>query len=64
MSALHQTLMERVEELIESHKSRELRSTTGHEAAIDELALRTEGLAKAVREIALELEKLAGSRVG
>ena len=62
MSSLDQTLIERVDELIQSYRSREIRSTTGQEAAIDELARRSEGLERAVREIALELERLAASR--
>ena len=59
MEALDVTLYVRVEELISSHKIEELRSTTGSRVLISELASRTEGLEKAIREIALEVEKLS-----
>ena len=59
MEALDVSLYQRVEELIDSHKIEELRSTTGSRVLISELASRTEGLEKAIREIALEVEKLS-----
>jgi len=55
--------MERVDELIQPRKPLEwgspLVSTTPISVAVQELALRTEALAKAVREIALEVQKLS-----
>jgi hypothetical protein len=62
MNSLEQTLDERVGELILSHKGRQLLSTTGTRAAIEELAARSEGLEQAIRQLALELEQLAGSQ--
>ena len=62
MEALDVSLYQRVEELIDSHKIEELRSTTGSRVLISELASRTEGLEKAIREIALEVQKLSASR--
>ena len=62
MEALDVSLYQRVEELIDSHKIEELRSTTGSRTLISELASRTEGLEKAIREIALEVQKLSASR--
>jgi hypothetical protein len=62
VEALDVSLYQRVEELIDSHKIEELRSTTGSRVLISELASRTEGLEKAIREIALEVQKLSGSR--
>ena len=59
MEALDVSLYQRVEELIDSHKIEELRSTTGSRVLISELASRTEGLEMAIREIALEVEKLS-----
>jgi hypothetical protein len=62
VEALDVSLYQRVEELIDSHKIEELRSTTGSRVLISELAHRTEGLEKAIREIALEVQKLSASR--
>ena len=59
METLEQTLYVRVEELISSHKSEEFRSTTGSRTLITELAARNAGLEKAIREIALEVHRLA-----
>lgn len=58
--ATHETLSERVDDLIRQHRVVEplLATTTTHEA-IQELIARSEGLEKAVREIALEVEELA-----
>ena len=61
MEALDVTLYQRVEELIDSHKVEELRSTTSSRVLISELAVRSEGLEKAIREIALEVQRLSGS---
>ena len=62
MKALDETLYERVDDLISSHKLEELRSTTGSRVLISELAVRSEGLEKAIREIALEVQRLAASQ--
>lgn len=59
---MDESLSARVEELIQSHQGSELLSTTGTEATIAELALRSEGLTRVVREIAREVEKLAASQ--
>jgi hypothetical protein len=65
MEELDQTLFERVDELIDTHKDRELQSTVGLQATVDELVLRNQGLESAIREIALEVEKLrAAARTG
>jgi len=50
--------MVRVDEIIRSHQ-KPILSTTGHQDAIEELARRYDGLEIAVREIALEVQKLA-----
>lgn len=60
--ALEVTLYERVDELIRSHKGQQLLSTTGSRGSIEELAARTEGLEKAIREIALDVQKIAAAR--
>jgi len=59
MDALTNTLSGRVDEIIRAHRAQRLMSTTGKQAAIDELTRRLAGLEEAVREIALELEKHA-----
>jgi hypothetical protein len=63
LGTLADTLMERVDELIQPSKPLEwgspLLSTTPISVAVQELALRTEALSKAVREIALEVQKLS-----
>jgi hypothetical protein len=53
--------MDRVDEAIRSHQ-KPILSTTGHQDAIEELARRYDGLELAVREIALEVQKLATSQ--
>ena len=63
MKALDETLYERVDDLISSHKLEELRSTTGSRVLISELAVRSEGLEKAIREIALEVQRLSASQL-
>jgi hypothetical protein len=61
MEDVYESLSERVEELIGAHKH-PLLSSTGEHVAIRELIARSEGLEKAVREIAQEVEELARSR--
>lgn len=66
MESLSATLYERVEGRLSSHKgsgAEPLLATTGTYAAIHELIARTEGLEEAVREIALEVERLAATHV-
>ena len=63
METLGGTLCERVDELIRSQRQ-PLLSTTGSQVAIGELIARSEGHEKAIREIALEVEKLAASQEG
>ena len=58
MELLDETLSERVDDVIRSHKCL-LLSTTGSQAALAELVRRSEGLEQAIREVALEVEKLA-----
>lgn len=55
------TLSERVNEMLRSYEDSPLLSTTGTQAAISELAARTRGLERAMREIALEVQKLSSS---
>ena len=55
-------LMAHVDELIESHRTEALLSTTSTTAAIGELARRNEGLEQAIRVLALAVENLAGTR--
>jgi CBS domain-containing protein len=57
-----ETLCVRVDELIRCHKHRPLLWTTGSRGLIEELATRSEGLEEAVREIALEVQKIAASQ--
>jgi hypothetical protein len=61
MEGVYETLYERVDELIGAHKH-PLLSTTGTHAALDELIARVEGHEEAIREIAREVEELAGGR--
>jgi hypothetical protein len=57
-----ETLLERVDELIDAQKGHQsFPSTT---AQIEELAARSERLEKAIREIALEVQKLSASQEG
>jgi hypothetical protein len=56
------TLSERVDELLRSYENVQLLSTTGTQAAISELAARTRALELAMREIALEVQRLTSSR--
>jgi hypothetical protein len=64
METLTETLMERVAELLPARNAppewgNPLLSTTPTPIAIRELAVRTEALENAVREIALEVQKLS-----
>ena len=59
--ALEPALSERVEALLHPYGVRPLLSTYGTQAAIAELAARTRGLERAMREITLEVEKLRAS---
>ena len=58
------TLLERVDKLIEAQKSQQLLSTTATPVAIAELAARSDGLEQALREIAVEVQRLAAAREG
>jgi hypothetical protein len=58
VDTLNATLMDRVDEVIRAHQ-KPILSTTGHQDAIEELARRIVGLEIAVRDIALEVQKLA-----
>ena len=60
--ATHETLSERVDDLIREHRVvQPFLATTTTPEAIRELIARSEGLEKAIREIALEIEELARS---
>jgi hypothetical protein len=61
MEMLETSLRGRVGEVLDAHKSREFLSTTGLEARVDELVLRTRGLEQALTELAAEVERLAGA---
>ena len=61
---LDETLCERVDELLRTHKREPLLSTTGSRAFIAELAARSDGLEEAIREIALEVQEVAASQKG
>jgi hypothetical protein len=54
-----ESLVAHVEQLLESHRTQELLSTTGTAAAVGELARRNEGLEQAIRAVALAVENLA-----
>ena len=63
METLTGTLLERVDELIEGRRSHQpLLSTTATSVAIAELMARSEGLEQALREIALEVQRLSAAR--
>jgi hypothetical protein len=62
METLTGTLSQRVDELVRAHQAKPLLSTLGTAASIEELTRRYVGLERAVREIALEVEKLASPR--
>jgi len=58
MKALSDTLTQRVEDLIESHHHERLLTTTAARVVMDELVERNDGLEQAVRELALEVQRL------
>jgi hypothetical protein len=58
MQTLDQTLSERVDEVIRSHKGQPLLSTTGPQVALGELMSRVQGLEEVVRTLAAEVERL------
>ena len=62
MNGLETTLVDRVDEVLVAHKERELRSTTGLQATVDELVIRMQGLEQALYEIAVEVQRLAEVR--
>ncbi len=62
METLADTLVERVDKLIQARKE-PLLSTTSTSIAIQELVARTEALENAVREIALDVQKLAARQL-
>jgi hypothetical protein len=57
METVDEALSNRVDAAIQAHK-RAVLSTSGPTTAIAELVTRLEGLEKAIREVALEVEKL------
>ncbi len=59
MESLSDALTQRVEDLIESHHHETLLTTTPVRVVIHELFERNEGLEQAVRELALEVQRLA-----
>ena len=61
METLSETLTKRVEGLIESHHHEKLLTTTGTRTLVCELLERNEGLELVVRELALEVERLAAT---
>jgi len=61
MQSLDLTLLERVDEVLDAHKGDEVRSTTGLQAAVNELALRNRGLEQALHEIAAEVQRLSAA---
>ncbi len=68
MEGLTHTLMERVNNLVHARDAapewgNPLLSTTPTSLAIRDLAVRTEALEKAMREIALEVQKLSASEL-
>jgi hypothetical protein len=59
MEALSDTLIQRVDDLIESHHHERLLTTTSVRVVMHELVERNEGLEQAVRELALQVEELS-----
>lgn len=58
MEGLSGTLAEHVEELLRSCRGKEIQTTTGTQAAVEELIVRSDGLERIIRELAAELERL------
>jgi hypothetical protein len=61
VDSLDATLGDRVDEVIRAHQ-KPILSTTGNQDAIEELVRRLVGLEMAVREIAIEVQRLAASQ--
>ena len=61
METLTGTLLERVDKLIEAQKGQPLLSTTATPIAIAALAARSAALEQALREIAVEVQRLAAA---
>lgn len=59
METLDTSLLARVNDVIDAHTGRELLSTSGLQASVDELVRRNRGLELALQEIAAEVQKLA-----
>lgn len=59
MEAVSDALTQRVEDLIDSHHHEKLLTTTSVRVVMHELVERNEGLEQAVRELALEVQRLA-----
>ena len=63
VETLTETLLERVNKLIEAQQGHEpLLSTTPTPVAIGKLAAQSQGFEQALREIAVEVQKLSASR--
>ena len=60
MEGVYETLSARVDKLMGRPHKRPLLSSTGDHAAISELISRNKRLERAIREIAREVEELAG----
>jgi hypothetical protein len=63
LETLTDTLIDRVDKLVQASKA-PLLSTTPISVAVRELATRTEALENAMREIALEVQKLSAQAKG
>lgn len=63
MKSLNTSLEDRVRDVLEEHKTRELLSTTGRQATLDELVTRIAGLEQALIEIAAEVERVAAKSI-
>jgi hypothetical protein len=61
VETVNQTLTQRVDDLIDASRREKLLSTTGTRTAVEELIGRNEGLERIVRELALEVERLAAA---
>jgi hypothetical protein len=55
---LNDTLVRRVEQVIQTYRGQEVRTNTGTHAAIEELVARNEAIEEIVRQLAAELERL------
>lgn len=61
MPTLDTSLLQRVQTLMDTNTGRELLSTTGLQATVDELVRRNHALEQALHEIALEVQRLGES---